>query len=333
MKLITQIIYWFKEISRFCPRIRRRKAIEKPFLIIGHRGSPASEVENTLPSFEKALLENANALEMDICLTKDNVPIIYHDWDPGSFISILRQNGFEPHVKYKPIKPDVQFQKPINHLTLAEVREGLHFEEKNNDNDSAVLAVIPTLEEFLSWSADKSNLKYIFLDIKIPKEDAELVLILMENVHELKQKYNPKFQIVYETAVPEVLAVMQKYYYGENYLLDIELPLGIILNPKKHSAVSEAIQKNINFALMMRPRQLTVGSWASYRRVIKNEIKIITKLLKAKSLSSDLRYLVCATISQKSEMKCLIKMGINAIMTDYPALLRQTAEKYKREIA
>lgn len=90
MKLITLIMYWFVEVFRFCPRIRRKKLVEKPFLIIGHRGSPAGKVENTIPSFEKALSENANALEMDICLTKDKIPVIYHDWDPDSMVSILR---------------------------------------------------------------------------------------------------------------------------------------------------------------------------------------------------------------------------------------------------
>ncbi len=87
MKLSHLIIYWFVELFRFCPRIRRRKSVEKPFLVIGHRGSPAEEVENTIPSFERALNENANGLEMDICLTKDNIPIIYHDWDPDSLVS------------------------------------------------------------------------------------------------------------------------------------------------------------------------------------------------------------------------------------------------------
>jgi len=83
---------------------------------------------------------------------------------------------------------------------------------------------------------------------------------------------------------------------------------------------------------MMRPRQMTVGSWATYRRVMKNDIKIIFKMLK-KSMDNAINYLVCATISEKSEMKCLVKMGINGIMTDYPAILRAVAEKYKRQIA
>ncbi len=332
MKLITLIISWFAEISRFCPRIRRRKLVDRPFLIIGHRGSPAEEVENTIPSFERALNENANALEMDICLTKDNIPIIYHDWDPGSMVSVLRQNGFEPYMKYKPLPLPDAYKKPINQLTLKEVREHYHFTLKENGNGEQVQAVIPTLEEFFVWSVGKEKLKCIFLDIKVPGDEANLVLTIAEKVQEFRNKYHIKFNIVLETAEPAVLEVMKKHYPNNNYLLDTDLPPGVILNPKKHSAVNVALEKKNNFALMMRPRQITVGSWATYRRVMKSDIKIIARMIK-KGLDKAINYLVCATISEKSEMKCLVKMGINGIMSDYPAVLRTVVEKYKREIA
>src|SRR3972149_1023845 len=334
MKLITLIIYWFVEVFRFCPRIRRKKLIERPFLIIGHRGSPAAEVENTIPSFEKALSENANALEMDVCLTKDGIPIIYHDWDPDSMVSILREKGFEPYMKYKPLPPpfSTDFRKPINQLTLNEVREHYHFTLKDDGNGGPIKTVIPTLEEFFAWSIGKESLKYVILDIKVPGDDTNLVLAIVEKVRDFKNKYQTRFEIVHETAEPEVLDVMKKHYPQNIYLLDTDIPPGLILNPKKHSAIKIAVEKKNQFALMMRPRQFTLGSWATYRRVIKNDMKLITKMLK-QDLHSSINYLICATISDKSEMKCLIKMGINGIMTDYPATLRSVVEKYKRKIA
>jgi glycerophosphoryl diester phosphodiesterase len=332
MKFITLIISWFTEVLRFCPRIRRKKIVERPFLIIGHRGSPAAEVENTIPSFDRALRENANALEMDICLTKDKIPVIYHDWDPNSLVSILREKGFEPFMKYKPMPPSNYFRKPVDQLTLQELRQHYHFTLKENGNGVADDAVIPTLEEFFKWGAGKENLKYVFLDIKVPGDQADLVLVIAEKIQEFKSKYQTTFEIVHETAEAEVLNIMKKHYSENIYLLDTDIPPGLILNPKKHSAVNVAVEMRNQFALMMRPRQITVGSWATYRRVMKNDIKIIIKMIK-KSLDNAISYLICATISEKSEMKCLVKMGINGIMTDYPALLRSVVEKYKREIA
>jgi glycerophosphoryl diester phosphodiesterase len=271
---------------------------------------------------------------MDICLTKDQTPVIYHDWDPDSMVSILRQNGFEPFMKFKPLPPSFsnEFRRPINQLTLNEFRQHYHFIFKDNGNGDPVQAEIPTLEELFEWSVDKENLKYVFLDIKVPGDQADLVRTIAGKVQEFKNKYQTKFEIVYETAEPEVLSVMKKHYPQNNYLLDTDIPPGLVLNPKKHSAVNIALEKKNQFALMMRPRQITLGSWATYRRVIANDIKILAKILKQR-LDSTINYFVCATISNKSEMKCLVKMGINGIMTDYPAILRIVVEKYKREIA
>ncbi len=48
-------------------------------LVVGHRGAKGYEPENTLASFERAIALGADAIELDIHLTKDNVPIVLHD--------------------------------------------------------------------------------------------------------------------------------------------------------------------------------------------------------------------------------------------------------------
>ena len=55
-------------------------AMERPaFVIQGHRGARGLRPENTLPSFEAALDAGANALETDVHLTADGVPVLVHD--------------------------------------------------------------------------------------------------------------------------------------------------------------------------------------------------------------------------------------------------------------
>jgi glycerophosphoryl diester phosphodiesterase len=49
------------------------------FLKVGHRGARAHEVENTLESFGKAIELGANALELDVRISKDSHLIISHD--------------------------------------------------------------------------------------------------------------------------------------------------------------------------------------------------------------------------------------------------------------
>jgi len=80
-------------------------------LIIGHRGSPMTAPENTLPSFRMAMSEGAEMIEMDIRPTEDGFPVICHDptipiQDGKSVrisetrLEVLRQlpNGDETHL-------------------------------------------------------------------------------------------------------------------------------------------------------------------------------------------------------------------------------------------
>jgi glycerophosphoryl diester phosphodiesterase len=46
---------------------------------IGHRGAPREFLENTLPAFDRALTRGADAVELDVHLTADGVPVVHHD--------------------------------------------------------------------------------------------------------------------------------------------------------------------------------------------------------------------------------------------------------------
>ncbi|MGW3246042.1 glycerophosphodiester phosphodiesterase [Streptomyces sp. NPDC001070] len=48
-------------------------------LAIAHRGDPYLHRENTLPSLRSALRAGADAVEMDVRLTRDGVPVLLHD--------------------------------------------------------------------------------------------------------------------------------------------------------------------------------------------------------------------------------------------------------------
>ena len=48
-------------------------------LIIGHRGSPTLITENTISSFQKALDQGVDGIELDIRLCGDGKIVIFHD--------------------------------------------------------------------------------------------------------------------------------------------------------------------------------------------------------------------------------------------------------------
>jgi glycerophosphoryl diester phosphodiesterase len=47
--------------------------------VIGHRGASAEAPENTLPSFLRAIAQGADAIELDVHVTADDVPVVMHD--------------------------------------------------------------------------------------------------------------------------------------------------------------------------------------------------------------------------------------------------------------
>ncbi|MFA5863041.1 MAG: glycerophosphodiester phosphodiesterase family protein [Candidatus Thermoplasmatota archaeon] len=54
--------------------------------IIGHRGSPLVAPENTLASFRAAVTEGAQAVELDVRLTRDDEVVVMHDAALGRMV-------------------------------------------------------------------------------------------------------------------------------------------------------------------------------------------------------------------------------------------------------
>lgn len=51
-----------------------------PPWIVGHRGVAAEALENSLPSFELAIEQGADMIELDVQLTADGELVVFHDW-------------------------------------------------------------------------------------------------------------------------------------------------------------------------------------------------------------------------------------------------------------
>lgn len=52
--------------------------VAKP-LIIAHRGASAEQPENTLAAFRRALALKVDGIELDVHVTRDGVPVVFHD--------------------------------------------------------------------------------------------------------------------------------------------------------------------------------------------------------------------------------------------------------------
>jgi glycerophosphoryl diester phosphodiesterase len=108
-------------------------------LIIAHRGAPRYAKENTIKSFEKAMVSGADMIEFDVRRTKGNVLIAYHD-------ELIQGHS-------------------IRDLTY----EGISQLARNQGFD------IPTVEEVLKWSRGKIKLDVELKEEGYEKEIVELL--------------------------------------------------------------------------------------------------------------------------------------------------------------
>jgi hypothetical protein len=145
--------------------------------------------------------------------------------------------------------------------------------KKRSGNHNPENAEKPTLEDFLKWSADKKQLKYVFFNIKTPPEESLLTSVFMQKLSDLLLKYKITYGSVIETFHEEVLNVMKKDFPGFNFSLDEEPDFGLILNPAKFSSIKAAINHNNNFAVAFRPRKVTIANWTTYRRIVRYDVK------------------------------------------------------------
>ncbi|MGB8319876.1 MAG: glycerophosphodiester phosphodiesterase family protein [Ignavibacteriaceae bacterium] len=330
---IKLIQIWIKEYFSTCRPINK-KYVEKNqlFLVTGHRGSPTKEIENTIQSFETALNDGANSLEIDLCITKDHEVVIWHDWNPNAPKAILRESGLEPWVAYKPHPPNLAspYRKKISELTRQEFMENYKY-KKRSGNHNVENAEIPTLDDFLKWSKDKKQLKFVFFNIKTPPEESGLALIFMQQLSDLLAKYEITYNSVIETFHPEVLNIMKKDFPEFNYSLDEEPDFGFILNPEKFSSIKVARKYNNKYAVAFRPRKVTIANWTTYRRIVRFDVKLRYKYNK-ENPDSKIVYLIGGTVNKKQEFECLVKLGIGGIQTDFPHLLKEVALRNGKRI-
>ena len=120
--------------------------MNKP-LIIAHRGASALAPENTLAAFGKAVEDDAEGIEFDVRLTKDNIAVVFHD---ATLLRIAENTG------------------RIANFTATELKDfdiGSWFNNKypTINNPKFTQQKIPTLKETLEFLRDYKGVIYIEL--------------------------------------------------------------------------------------------------------------------------------------------------------------------------
>ena len=160
----------------------------KPYQIVGHRGWPARFPENTLPGLVAAAQSGAQAVELDVQLTRDKVCVVLHDPD------LVRVAGDK---------------RCINELALAELA-GISVHEQGRLGGVHQPTPIATLEQVCQALA-KENVS-LFIELKkeslaIASEQEFVRLALEQSVAAKRQRVMISFS--------ETMVSIAKTEYGQ----------------------------------------------------------------------------------------------------------------------
>lgn len=161
---------------------------EKP-LIIAHRGASALAPENTLAAIQKAIEDKADGIEFDVRITKDGVPVVFHD-------AILER---------------IANQKiSVSSLSCEKLQTfdvGSWFNQKNpkKANQTYAAETVPTLARLLDFLKDYKGLLYVEL-----KGEAGEIAALTEAVCNLIGQSEMFPQVIIKSFQLEAIALAKK---------------------------------------------------------------------------------------------------------------------------
>jgi len=150
----------------------------KPFEIVAHRGVSTDAPENTIASFQRAVELGADAIELDVRLTADKIPVVYH---------------------YFYLQENTSASGAIFNYSLEQLRDVRVF---CKDNPVAEAGRISTLSEILERFGGKIGFE---VEIKGPEPEAPEIIGALLN--EFKHLWNSFEVTSYE---PALLLSVQK---------------------------------------------------------------------------------------------------------------------------
>ena len=287
-------------------------------MIAAHRGGSVSNPENTMLAFREAVKTfKVDIIESDLYLTKDGYLVYNHD----SYIDeTCNVNGDIPLSKVKALCKNKENRHYIKDMTLAELEQynfGYYFEDKNGQRiykdaaDPAAMGLqIATVDKlFEEFYESHPDLLFI-VEIKNGGDRGfEACRILSETL----DKY-PEYrdQIVIGTFNDEVEAELKAKYP--------DLLRGASMGTAKKFVITQYAGVNIfddsDFACLQIPTSYDIGI----------DISLDSKSLirRAHRRNMAVQYW---TINDADDMRRLIKMGCDCIMTDDPELMRQVLDE------
>ena len=289
-------------------------------MIAAHRGGGDNNPENTMLAFREAVnTYKVDIIESDLYLTKDGYLVYNHD---GYIDRTSNANGDISYDEMKELIKNKENRHYIEDMTLEELRQfnfGYYFEDESgeriykdeSDIESKGLQIATVEMLFEEFYESDPNLLFI---VEI-KNGGETGYEACRKLYEVLESY-PEYKdnIVIGTFHPEIEEHLEKEYPT--------LMRGASTSGAAKFILTHFAGVNIfddsSFACLQIPLSYDLG--------IEINLEVKSIIDRAHRRNVAVQYW---TINDEDEMRRLIDMGCDCIMTDNPALLREVLSDYE----
>ncbi len=322
--LLIAVILFFVVINLLPPK---KVVAENPFLVpegalpmvAAHRGGGACNPENTMLAFREAVKTyEVDIIESDLYLTKDGYLVYHHDAYVDETCNI---NGDVTAEQVEDLCKTKENRHYIRDLTLAELEQynfGYYFEKDGQriykdvaDPAAAGLQIATADKLFAEFYETDPDLLFI-VEIKDSGErGVEACRVLNET---LKAYPEYRDQIVIGTFHEEVEAELKAKY------------------PDLFRGASEASAGDYIKSLLLGVNYFDDSDFVCLQIPLTYDVGFELPLTLKPILSRSHRKNIAVqywTINDPDEMRMLIGLGCDCIMTDDPELLQQVLDEYR----
>ena len=287
--------------------------------IYGHRGARGDIVENSIEGFKYTFDLGIKAIEFDVVITKDNIPVLFHDYRlnkdmvKDSSGNWLQETGpkiidltFDELSSYniESLKPESGYSKrfkkqnPVQGAKIPKLADLFQLVNEGKNKDVFLNLEIKSTPTQDNVTPDhKTTIELILKDIKkFNLEDRVLVTSYdFKNLYELK-KQNPNVLRGFITLQQDLSRTKKNIYEGSPWMAK-SFPLEDL------------------FLLPNLVKSLEGHVWSAfYRDVTKQNVELAHKHGLA----------TCVwTVNREQDIIRMIEYGVDGIITDYPKKVQE----------
>ena len=287
--------------------------------IYGHRGARGDMVENSISGLKYAFDLGIRAVEFDVVISKDNIPVLFHDYRLNPDLVKDSSGNWITDKNMKLI--DLTYEK-ISKYTIESVKPDTKYAKRFKNQQSAKGEKIPKLTEFFQLvTEDKYKDAFLNLEIKstltqenVTPNPEKMVSLILKDIKEFNledrtlitsydwrilyelKKQNPNVLRGFITLQQDLPTTKKNVYENSPWMV------------KKYPMEELFLLPNII-------KSLEGHVWSVfYRDVTKQNVELAHKHGLA----------TCVwTVNREKDIIRMIEYGVDGIITDYPKKVQE----------